>query len=128
VPHAVAADGDSPIDMKTLEGMRPLQRAGQPDVIARVIGLYLANAPSMIQDLLTAAERGETEGVYRTAHSLKSSSAMVGALRLSELCKSIETRAREALHGPVPDGVQEIELEYARVAEALTKLAGGGGS
>ena len=66
--------------------------------------------------------------VYRVAHSLKSSSAMVGALRLSALCKTLEGRAREALEGPVPDGADEIETEYARVVEALGKIGAGGGS
>ena len=123
-----ATDGDPPIDMKTLESMRPLQRAGQPDVIPRVIGLYLSNAPSMMEELQTAVERGETATVYRLAHSLKSSSAMVGALRLSALCKTLEAKAREAREGSVPDGLQEIEAEYARVVGALRTLGAGGES
>src|SRR6267142_1214734 len=124
----VPPDGGAPIDMKTLESMRPLQRAGQPDVIPRVIGLYLSNAPSMMEELQIAVERGDTATVYRLAHSLKSSSAMVGALRLSALCKTLEARARETKEGAVPDGLPEIEAEYARVVEALRKLGAGGGS
>src|SRR5882672_2239813 len=127
VPDA-PQDGGATIDMKTLESMRPLQRAGRPDVIPRVIGLYLSNAPSMMEELQTAVERGETATVYRLAHSLKSSSAMVGALRLSALCKTLEARARETQEGAVPDGLPEIEAEYARVVEALRKLGAGGGS
>jgi signal transduction histidine kinase/DNA-binding response OmpR family regulator/HPt (histidine-containing phosphotransfer) domain-containing protein len=131
-PHAAAApatpEDGAPIDMKTLESMRPLQHPGQPDVISRVVGLYLASAPEVVKDLQTAAERGETATVYRLAHSLKSSSAMVGALRLSALCKALEGRARGAPDGTVPDGLQEIETEYARVIEALGKLGGGAAS
>ena len=127
VPDA-PPDGGAVIDMKTLDSMRPLQRAGQPDVIPRVIGLYLSNAPSMMEELQTAVERGETATVYRLAHSLKSSSAMVGALRLSALCKTLEARARETKDGAVQEGLPEIEAEYARVVEALRRLGAGGGS
>jgi two-component system, sensor histidine kinase and response regulator len=125
VPDAPPPADSAVIDMKTLESMRPLQRAGQPDVVPRVIGLYLSNAPSMMEELHTAMERGETATVYRVAHSLKSSSAMVGALRLSALCKVLEARAREASEGAVPDGLPEIEAEYARVVEALRRLGNG---
>ncbi len=121
-------DDSASIDMKTLESMRPLQRQGQTDVVTRVVRLYLANAPATFQELQTAADKGDTATVFRLAHSLKSSSAMVGALRLSELCKTLEARAREAAGGPVPDGVPEIEAEYARVIRALEKLGQGGAS
>jgi signal transduction histidine kinase/CheY-like chemotaxis protein/HPt (histidine-containing phosphotransfer) domain-containing protein len=116
------ADGAT-IDMKTLESMRPLQRQGKADVVSRVIGLYLSNAPEMMKELLEAAERGETATVYRVAHSLKSSSAMVGALRLSEICKRLEARAREAAEGDTLEEVQEVESEYGRVVAALEGLA-----
>jgi len=82
----------------------------------------------MMEELQTAVERGETTTVYRLAHSLKSSSAMVGALRLSALCKTLEARAHESKEGAVPDGLPEIEAEYARVVEALRKLGAGGAS
>ena len=78
--------------------------------------------------LETAMERGDTATVYRLAHSLKSSSAMVGALRLSNLCKTLEAKVREAREGWVPDGLQEIEAEYARVVGALRTLGAGGES
>ena len=114
-----------PIDMKTLESIRPMQRQGQPDFITRVVGLYLSNAPGMMKELLEAAERGETTTVYRVAHSLKSSSAMIGALRLSELCKQLEARARQAAEGEGVEDLQDIEAEYGRVVAALESLSQG---
>jgi len=113
------------IDMKTLESMRPLQRPGQEDVVSRVLGLYLSTAPDMMKELLQAAEKGETVEVNRVAHSLKSSSAMVGALRLSELCKRLEARARQATAGEGMEGLREIEAEYGRVVAALESLRRG---
>src|SRR2546427_1385865 len=120
-----AGEEGPPIDMKTLESIRPRQRQGQPDFVARIVGLYLSNAPGMMKELLEAAERGETTTVHRVAHSLKSSSAMIGALRLSELCKKVEARARQAAEGEGVEGLHEIEAEYGRVVAALESLGQG---
>jgi len=78
-----------------------------------------------MKELLEAAERGETTTVYRVAHSLKSSSAMIGALRLSELCKKVEARARQAAEGEGVVDLQDIEAEYGRVVAALESLSQG---
>jgi signal transduction histidine kinase/CheY-like chemotaxis protein/HPt (histidine-containing phosphotransfer) domain-containing protein len=126
-PPASAPEDGPPIDVKTLESMRPLQRQGQPDVVSRLIGLYLSNAPALMTEMLAAAEKGETQTVYRAAHSLKSSSAMVGALRLSRLCKKLEAGAREGSLDPEGVGLREIEAEYARVVAALERLGQGAG-
>src|SRR2546426_291683 len=129
IPGTAASSGAGedgpPIDMKTLESIRPRQRQGQQDFVARIVSLYLSNAPGMMKELLEAAERGETTTVYRMAHSLKSSSAMIGALRLSELCKKVEARARQAAEGEGVEGLHEIEAEYGRVVAALESLSQG---
>jgi HPt (histidine-containing phosphotransfer) domain-containing protein len=121
---AALPDGDGPIDMKTLESMRVVQTAGRPDILARAVGLYLQTSPEMMQDLRQALDRGEREILHRTAHSLKSSSAMVGALRLSALFGRVEARAREGQEGVPAADLQEIDAEFARVLRALVAISG----
>ena len=118
-------DGDDPIDMKTLESMRVVQTAGRPDILARAVGLYLKTSPDMMRDLRQALDRGEREILHRAAHNLKSSSAMVGALRLSALFGRVEARAREGEEGVPAADLQEIDAEFARVVRALAAISGG---
>jgi HPt (histidine-containing phosphotransfer) domain-containing protein len=77
-----------------------------------------------MRDLRQAADRGEAETIYRTAHNLKSSSAMVGALRLSDLFSRLEARARQAPPGFAAEGLVEIDAEFARVVRALEAISG----
>ncbi|HEV8700850.1 MAG TPA: response regulator [Candidatus Polarisedimenticolia bacterium] len=116
-------DGDDPIDMKTLESMRLVQREGRPDLIGRAVGLYLKTSANLMKDLHQAADRGEAEILHRTAHNLKSSSAMVGALRLSALFSRLEARAREGAEGLPAEALAEIDSEFARVVRALEALS-----
>ncbi|HYS78092.1 MAG TPA: Hpt domain-containing protein, partial [Candidatus Dormibacteraeota bacterium] len=75
-----------------------------------------------------AVDRNEAAALNRLAHSLKSSSAMVGALRLSEMCGHLEAQARNASLDSAAERVAEIEAEFARVVRALEAVGQGVGS
>jgi HPt (histidine-containing phosphotransfer) domain-containing protein len=70
-----------------------------------------------------AAAAGHTEGIIAPSHSLKSTSANLGAIRLSELAKRLEHGARGGELGGDPMVlVNELKREYAHVAAALGDL------
>ncbi len=122
------AGDDDPIDMKTLESMRSIGQDGGTDLMARAVHLYLTTSPEQVRELQGAAGRSEAAALNRLAHSLKSSSAMVGALRLSEMCRNLEAQARGDSLASAAERVAEIEAEFARVVRALQALREGVGS
>jgi HPt (histidine-containing phosphotransfer) domain-containing protein len=119
------AAGHEPIDMKTLESMRTVQKEGRPDILARIVGLYLKTSPDLMKELQEAVRRREAAGLLHAAHTLKSSSAMVGALRLSEMCNRLEARARQASAECDAGEVAELDAEFARVVRALEAISQG---
>ena len=50
---------------------------------------------------------------------MKSSSASLGALRLSDLGRELETLGRNGILDNVPAKLAQLETEYARVKHAL---------
>lgn len=69
--------------------------------------------------LRAAVDSANDDGIRETAHALKSSSANVGAARLADLCKQLETLARDNRLDGAEDIQRHLEREYARVVEAL---------
>ena len=129
-PEAVAPGGDTvrpPVDEKTLENIRALQAPGGPDLLSRVIGLYLSGSPKLLEGLRDAAARRDADALRTASHTLKSSSANLGASTLSTLCKELETRAREGRVDDLAEAVAGIETEYARVKAFLEDLAAASG-
>jgi len=57
--------------------------------------------------------------MQRLAHSLKSTSANVGALSLAEFCKLMETAGRTNTTGQGLELLLAIESEYAHTRAAL---------
>jgi len=88
-----AADS-SPLDFRALEQVRALQSNGQPDVLRRLISMYLSDSPKLLTDICRAVAGGDSAALQRAAHSLKSSSATVGALSLAKHCQALEALGR----------------------------------
>ena len=83
------------INIRALEAIEALQRPGKPNLLDMVVGLFETDAPKNIESLLGALEVSDLELVRTSAHTLKSSSAYLGAAKLSELCRDIEHAARD---------------------------------
>ena len=60
------------------------------DLVAELIALYLEDAQHHIDDIRSAATEGDMMRLTLAAHTLKGSSAQVGAAELSELCDQLE--------------------------------------
>ena len=107
------------IDRSVLAGLRDLQVKGDPDIIVEVGGLFIKHSPSKISAILRASESGDAKGLQIAAHSLKSSSAYIGAMRLSALSKELEQMGRSNAMDGVKDKAKILEAEYMRVMTAL---------
>ena len=109
----------STIDPRAWESIRSLQRPGQPDMLSKVIDKYLSSSRQLLDTMRAAVPQADAGSLHRTAHSLKSSSATLGALRLAALCKEAEAMGRTNMLNGMPALWKKIESEYALVQEAL---------
>ena len=107
------------IDRKALEALRALQRQGKPDLLVKLINIYLEDSVRLLEALRRAHSEGDVGGLKRQAHSLKSSSASVGALRLASLCKELEAMVRGESPELVNRRISQIEDELGTVRSEL---------
>jgi HPt (histidine-containing phosphotransfer) domain-containing protein len=107
------------LDPAPLNQIRALQRPGAPSLLAKVIGVYLDNSPTLMQRLREAVAQGDAVALREAAHSLKSSSANLGAAPLATLCKELEQRGREQRIEGTAALLAEVQTQYSRVREAL---------
>ena len=74
----------------------------------------------LIETMRVAVPRQDAPALHRMAHSLKSSSATLGALRLAALCKEAEAMGRANDLEGMTALWDQLEAEYEVVQEALT--------
>jgi CheY-like chemotaxis protein/HPt (histidine-containing phosphotransfer) domain-containing protein len=82
------------LDMEGLEEFMSLVLGETPENASEFITLYIEDATRLIANMHQALEQGRIEDFTRASHSLKSSSAQIGAMQLSSLCRELEIRSR----------------------------------
>src|SRR6185369_15449155 len=68
---------------------------GDHEFVKELVAAYLAETPSYLEAIAAAAVADDAAAMVRPAHTLKSSSAAIGAMRLSAVSKELEFAARE---------------------------------
>jgi len=111
----------SSVDQRVLSALRELQVEGKPDILKRIIQAYLSSSEPLIAEQQEALAVNNQEVLQNSAHSLKSSSANVGAIKLSEICKTLEMDCRNNTLENAVDLVSAIESEFVRVKAVLSK-------
>ena len=88
-------------------------------MVANLIDCYLEEAPKLLQSMRTGLVRKEAIALRIAAHTLKSSSAAIGATNLANLCKDLEAMSRAGSIEGASEKVLHLEAEYEKVKAAL---------
>jgi PAS domain S-box-containing protein len=113
---------DTVLDASALERLRELDPNGENQLLARVIKAFESSGARLLPQLQEARRAGDHAGVRHVAHTLKSSSASIGALKLSQLCADIENKIRTNQLENLGDRVDAMCAEAEIVLQALRRL------
>jgi CheY-like chemotaxis protein len=108
----------SAIDHGVLDQLREDLGGNAP--LHDVILTFLENTPAALAALRDATVRGDAEAIRRAAHTIKGTSAMLGARSLSEQCAELERLGRSGLVPDPANRVTAIEASYRKVEAELT--------
>jgi HPt (histidine-containing phosphotransfer) domain-containing protein len=86
-----------------------------------VLHIYLNTAPQLLHTIRDAVARSDALALQQAAHSLKSSSANVGALQLAAFSKEMEALGKTQSLIQAGSLLAAMEAEYAVVEEALQR-------
>ena len=112
-----------PLDEGALARLRELDPQGTNGLLARVIRAYFDSLAKLLPEL-EAAHRPvlDCDKLRQVAHTLKSSSASLGALALSQRCSRVEAMARERNTEGLDAEIQAMLAGIEEAREALASL------
>ena len=111
--------GASPLDVGVLAELRSSVGDDQAFVV-ELIDAYLSDGAEQLAAIDAAVEGNDAEALVRPAHTLKSSSATLGALRLSAVARQLEVAGRTAAVGAATAGhVAALHAEWDAATDAL---------
>ena len=110
------------LDATALANLAQLDPTGANRLMQRVLNTYRSSMARLLAQLAQARTQPDLATMRLVAHTLKSSSASVGALALSGLCGDAELALREGRMTQLPDLFDQLVAESARVDAAVLQL------
>jgi signal transduction histidine kinase/DNA-binding response OmpR family regulator len=107
------------LDNSAIEAVRQLDPDGKDRLLSRLIALYRDDSSQLLADIDNGLKAGDAEAVARAAHTLKSSSANLGATNVAAIARQIEHSARS---GELTDMVNSVTKLRAQRTVALSEL------
>jgi signal transduction histidine kinase/CheY-like chemotaxis protein/HPt (histidine-containing phosphotransfer) domain-containing protein len=111
-------DAPPPVDQAVVQELMEIMGDG----FTGLVQVYFDDTPRLLLRLRKAAAVGDHAAVGEITHSLKSSSANVGALPFADLARRAETDARLRRGDNLGTLAQRLDNEYRRVLEAYAGI------
>jgi PAS domain S-box-containing protein len=122
-PTPVNPTPDIVLDAQAITRLHELDPGGSNKLLERIIAAFLKSLDRLLPELDRARAAGlDLAAIRHVVHTLKSSSASLGALKLSERCAEIETMARNGQTEGLDILLDGMHDEVARVRKALNEL------
>jgi two-component system, sensor histidine kinase and response regulator len=107
------------IDAEALDNLRSLRMEGEPDPLAELVELFLADTPERIRQMQDALQSSNGVALDAAAHSLKGSASNLGAKQIASACAQIMQHARKNEFPPATKLVEEVEKTFPKVKGIL---------
>ncbi len=108
------------LDRKTLAQIREI---GGDELLGRLARLYLEHTPVRIEEVRRGLAAGDWPRTLRAIHSMRSSSATLGANELAQTAAELERLAEEGNRDRLESSLPELEEQTQTALRALAKLA-----
>ena len=99
-----------------------LRKVGGSKLVKEMIALFLEHAPKKLEGITQGASLRDWKAVEKNAHSLKSSAANLGAMKMHQLCEALEHNAKNQEIDSIPVFVEKLQDEFIHVRETLLAI------
>jgi HPt (histidine-containing phosphotransfer) domain-containing protein len=115
-------DAPVAINHEALNAIRALSADKGERLLQRVVHAFIDDTPGQLHTLRQAIDSVDTGVLRRAAHSLKSSSANVGADALAKVCRELEQLGRTDSTEGAARLLLEAEHEFQAVRRSLSAI------
>ena len=121
VGPVVAAPGPV-LDPAALARLTELDPKGENQLLERVLRAFQSSAARLRPQADAARLSGDHAALRLVAHTLKSSSASIGAMHLSQLCAQVETTIRTGAHDDLGAQLDALNTALDSALHAIGQL------
>ncbi|GAB4535887.1 MAG: hypothetical protein Tsb0014_23220 [Pleurocapsa sp.] len=123
LPNRKAAKTSQPrgetVDFSVLESLCEMAGEEASLLLTEMINTYLEDTEQRLQDIADAITQANAETIKQAAHSMKSSSANLGAMNLAQVCEQLEQLGRAQTIENTATLLTDARSQFALVEQDL---------
>jgi HPt (histidine-containing phosphotransfer) domain-containing protein len=120
--QAAPGVSEATLDMVAIDKIRAIAAKRGTSLFYGIVTQFAALSPAVLATLREKTGEADREAVWRAAHGLRSSAAVVGACRVSQRCAEIESMARDEKILPSEAVLAALDCELATATLELRAL------
>lgn len=111
------------IDQSAIQKIREMNKPGRSNILIKLITIYQDSSLQYMSQIRNGVISNDLKKIASVAHTLKSSSQSLGAIRFSMLCVEIEKIGNGIESELQMQGIFKLlEEEYSKVVTELAKI------
>lgn len=110
------------IDPEAIANLRSLNPGDNDEFLGEIVSIFLADTPLRITELEQSLVAGDIPKFARAAHSIKGSSANLGAMTLRAVAEKLEHQSRKDGLGAVAALIGDLKAQFELSRAELEKL------
>ncbi|MBN1303744.1 MAG: Hpt domain-containing protein [Anaerolineales bacterium] len=110
------------LDTTALDVYREMLGEEAEAFVKDLVNTYIKSTTKLLEYAQSALQQDDVETFTRTAHTIKSSSAALGAAALSQIAAELEMAGRTGDISQVQPEYKRLKAEFIKVRQALTLM------
>ncbi|HYP15637.1 MAG TPA: Hpt domain-containing protein [Opitutus sp.] len=110
------------IDLQSIENLRALNPDDNDEFLREIVTIYLEDTPLRLAELDQSLAANDVPKFTRAAHSVKGSSANLGAMAVRAVAEQLEHQSAKEGLAHVAGLVAALKTEFARAQSEFAKL------
>jgi len=103
------------IDHEKLDILYTIQPENEPNFVINILQIFISSTEENIALLESSFSDNNNDDMTRAAHTIKSSSANIGARDLMDICNELETDCRLNRWHNTKKQIEDVKEEFNRV-------------
>jgi CheY-like chemotaxis protein len=103
------------LDNSILKELLTIMGEEGKDFLIQMVELYKKEAPKTIEQMKEAKNRNDIESLLKLLHKLRGSSGQTGAVKLGNLCQTLETQLKQSV-------IQDLDKRLFEINQENTKF------
>ncbi len=110
------------IDLQAIENLRQLSPGDDDAFVKEICGIFVADTPNRLAELDAGVVANDVGSFVRAAHSIKGSSANLGAVNLRAAAEHLEAKARKDGLGSIQSQLLVVKGEFAKAKAEIERM------